>query len=228
MAATAAYGLACPLPCLIRTTPRSEIVGDRETTPRAPHGHVTSIRSADCSAQPENQPAWSRRKIAAARRDNLSLPLPPCPDPHASAHRRPIGLVDDFQIQELIAFGHVAQQGCRGVQCIDNDVGPPVAVQIADSQPTPRIGRSNHGPASSSDIPKPRTRVAKQSRTHRKWNAQPAAVENMPIRLDQIVPAVAVEIDQSQAETEDMPSGGGQPQPIGGVAISGSRDRRAA
>ena len=97
--------------------------------------------------------------------------------------------------------------------------GRPSPSRSPTASPRPRIGRSNQRPGPAGDVLEPGAGVAKQSRTHRERHAEPSAVEDVAIGLDQVVPAVAVEIHHSEAESEDVACGGSQPDAIGHVAI---------
>ena len=80
------------------------------------------------------------------------------------------------------------------------------------ARPRPRIGRANQGPAVGGGVDEPAADVAEQGRPHRERLAEPGPVEDVAVGLDQVEPAVGVEVGQGHAEAQDRPGRAARPR----------------
>ena len=110
---------------------------------------------------------------------------------------------DEFEGHRLAARGSRCGAWRRGAsRAFTTTSGRPSRSRSPTARPRPRIGRANQGPAAGGGVGEPPPDVAEQGRPHGERHAEPVAVEDVAVGLEQIEPAVGVEVGQREAEAE--------------------------
>ena len=143
------------------------------------------------------------RQVATSGDDVTGLSLAASRDADASTRGWPTVAVDDLQDEKPAPVRRVAQERGGSVDCIDNYVRPAIAVKVADSQPPAQNRPVEPRAGGARTIVEMRARIAEQCRTHGKGRAEPRSIQHVTIGLNQVDPAVSIEIGQRDAKAED-------------------------
>ncbi len=102
-------------------------------------------------------------------------------------------------------------------QGVDDGVEPAVAVEVADGHASTQDRAGEPGAGGRGGVDQPPLDVAEQGRPHGERLAEPRPVEDMAVGLEQVEPAVGVEVGQGHAETQDRAGRPGEAEGVGGV-----------
>ncbi len=111
----------------------------------------------------------------------------------------------------------VPEQGGGAAEDGDDGVDPAVAIEVAHGDPPGQGGTGEPGPGRAAGVEQPTVPVPEQGRVHGQGDAEAGPVEDVAVPLDQVEPAIGVEVGQGQAEADDRPGRPGQAERLGGV-----------
>ena len=131
---------------------------------------------------------------------------------------------DELDLAKL-PLGRVPQKGRFSVERGNHDVGLAVAVDVSDGQPSPEDRALEPRAGLPSSVVESSSEVSQQSGVHREWDSEAFTVEDVTVGLNQVEPAVGVEVGQGDSEPQNRPGRFGQTPLGGGVAVEPFCDR---